>query len=115
MDPDAREARHYVLVEDWVNSGPPIAAAAAGQVFERFYGEDEPGRGRWRVGGVTVDPASLPCPVLNIVSMTDRIVPPEAAPDAGTRVDLAAGHVGMMVGGRARALLHDPLADWLLA
>lgn len=115
LDPAAREARHYVLVEDWVNSGPPIGFAAAAHIFERLYRADEPGRGAWTIDGVRVDPAALPCPVLNIVSATDRIVPAAAAPDAGERIDLAAGHVGMMVGGRARGLLYEPLTRWLLA
>lgn len=115
LDPAAREARHYVLVEDWVNSGPPIGVAAAAHVFERLYRDDEPGRGAWAIDGVRIDPAALPCPVLNIVSATDRIVPAAAAPRAGERVDLAAGHVGMMVGGRARELLYEPLTRWLLA
>jgi polyhydroxyalkanoate synthase len=113
MDPTAREARHYVLVEDWVNSGPPIPFPAAAQIFERFYGEDEPGAGRWRIGGRPVDPAALPCPVLNVISLIDRIVPAAAAPHAGDRLELDAGHVGMMVGGRARALLYEPTVRWL--
>ena len=115
LDPAAREAARYVLVEDWVNSGPPIGIGAAADIFERFYRDDEPGRGAWAVGGRAVDPAALPCPVLNIVSATDRIVPAAAAPTVGERHDLAAGHVGMMVGGRARELLYEPLARWLAA
>ena len=115
LDPHAREARHYVLVEDWVNSGPPIGFAAAAHIFERFYRDDEPGRDRWFVDGRAVDPGALPCPVLNIVSTMDRIVPAEAAPIAGKRIDIAAGHVGMMVGGRALELLYEPLTRWLLA
>lgn len=115
MDPASRDARHYVLVEDWVNSGPPIGVAAARDLFERFYRDDDPGRGQWRVGGVPVDPAALPCPLLNLVSTRDRLVPVEAAAAAGERVEVAAGHVGMMVGSKARALLHAPLAAWLKA
>ena len=114
LDPQAREARHYVLVEDWVNSGPPIGVGAAEQIFERLYRDDEPGTGTWTIDGTAIDPAALACRVLNIVSSTDRIVPAAAAaPHAGTRIDIAAGHVGMMVGSRARALLYAPLTAWL--
>ncbi len=113
LDPGAPEARQYVLVEDWVNSGPPIGVGAAEHIFERLYRDDEPGAGAWAIGGTRIDPAALPCPVLNIVSSTDRIVPASAAPDTGTRIDVAAGHVGMMVGGRARELLYGPLTGWL--
>ncbi len=111
--PAAREARHYVLVEDWVNSGPPIGVGAAQHIFERLYAADEPGHGTWTIDGQTIAPATLACPVLNIVSTTDRIVPAEAAPIAGMRIDVAAGHVGMMVGSRARELLYAPLTEWL--
>ena len=113
LDPAAREAAHYVLVEDWVNGGPPIGVGAAADIFARFYGEDEPGRGAWQVGGQAIDPGALACPVLNIVSSVDRIVPALAAPTVGERRDLPAGHVGMMVGGRARELLYEPLTAWL--
>ncbi len=113
LDPGAREARHYVLVEDWVNSGPPIGIGAAEHIFERLYAADESGRGAWIIDGRVIDPATLPCTVLNIVSTTDRIVPAAAAPSAGTRIDVAAGHVGMMVGSRARELLYAPLTRWL--
>ncbi len=114
MEPASRAARHYVLVEDWVNSGPPIGAAAARDLFERFYRDDEPGRGLWAVGdGGPVRPGALACQVLNIVSTRDRLVPEAAAPEAGERWTLDAGHVGMMVGSRARDLLHRPLAAWL--
>jgi polyhydroxyalkanoate synthase len=60
-----------------------------------------------------VDPAALACPLLDIVSTTDRIVPAASATGAGERVTLAQGHVGMVVGGRARASLWQTLAEWL--
>lgn len=113
MDPACRAARHYVLVEDWVNSGPPIGVAAARDLFERFYRDDEPGRGQWQLGTARVVPAALGCPILNLVATRDRLVPEAAAADAGERVRVDAGHVGMMVGSRARALLHEPVARWL--
>lgn len=113
MDPAGRDACHYVEVEDWVNSGPPIGFAAARDLFERFYRDDEPGRGRWQIGGAIVRPDALPCPILNLVSTRDRLVPADAAPRAGTRINIDAGHVGMMVGSRATSLLHAPLAQWL--
>ena len=107
------EARTFVRLEDWANDGPPVPEAAAREMFEGFFDRDEPGRGAWRVGGEIVDPAALACPLLNIVSTTDRIVPAASAPRAGERLDLALGHVGMIVGSRARAALWEPLAAWL--
>ena len=52
-------------------------------------------------------------PVLNIVSTSDRIVPAATALRAGERLELAQGHVGMVVGSKAKEKLWEPLADWL--
>lgn len=113
MEPGSAEARSFVALEDWANDGPPISAAAARDLFEGFLGADRPGRGEWRVGGASIDPAALPCPLLEIVSTNDRIVPAATAAGAGDGMELALGHVGMIVGSRARAALWQPLDRWL--
>ena len=107
---DSEAARAFVALEDWANDGPPLSLPAARQCFADFYGADTPGSGGWRG-----DARRLRCPVLNLVSTRDRIVPAAAAPGIGERVDIDAGHVGMIVGSRARALVWEPLRDWLKA
>lgn len=106
-------AEAFVALEDWANDGPPLTAPAARELMEDFYITDLPGTCGWRVGGEIIDPATLEIPVLNIVSTTDRIVPQASAMAAGERLDLALGHVGMVVGSRARDALWAPLAAWL--
>ncbi len=113
FEPGSAEARAFVALEDWANDGPPIAEAAARELFEDLFGADLPGRGGWIVGGRPVDPLSLSCPVLEIVSITDRIVPHATAAGAGERIALTQGHVGMVVGSRAREVLWEPLSAWL--
>ena len=53
------------------------------------------------------------CPVLDIVSTTDRIVPAATAVRVGERLELGLGHVGMVVGSRAPQTLWEALAGWL--
>lgn len=106
-------ARAFVILEDWANDGPPLAFGAARELVEDMFGGDVTGGGRWRVAGASVDPAALPCPVLDIVSTTDRIVPEASAARAGEVRTLGLGHVGMVVGGRAKQSLWEPLAEWL--
>ena len=113
MAPGSPEAETFVTLEDWANDGPPLPEAAAREMFETFLGGDAPGAGRWRVCGETIDPRALPCPLLNLVSTTDRIVPQASAIRAGERIDLEQGHVGMVVGSAARAALWEPLDAWL--
>ncbi len=112
-DLEGEEARNFVALEDWANDGPPLAVAAARELFEDLFGRDLPGTGAWRVAGEAIDPAALALPVLEIVSTTDRIVPAASAANVGERLELGQGHVGMIVGRRAREVLWEPLAAWL--
>jgi polyhydroxyalkanoate synthase len=107
----------FVAVEDWANEGAPLTLAAGRELVEAMFLHDATGAGRWHVGDRAIDPGALACPVLDIVSTTDRIVPAASAvgpliPHART-ITLAQGHVGMMIGGRAREALWRPLAEWL--
>jgi polyhydroxyalkanoate synthase subunit PhaC len=110
----------FVTLEDWANDGPPVPLAAAHELFEDLFAADASGRGAWPLNGRRIDPASLPCPILDIVSTRDRIVPAASALSAAgprpprlSRIELDLGHVGMMVGSRAEAALWRPLAGWL--
>ncbi|HEX8365262.1 MAG TPA: alpha/beta fold hydrolase [Allosphingosinicella sp.] len=111
---DGAQAEAFVTLEDWANDGPPLAAAAARELFEDFFAEDRPSRGTWRIASEPANPAALPCPVLDIVSTVDRIVPAASAAATGERMELGLGHVGMVVGGKARQALWEPLERWLL-
>ncbi|WP_404713618.1 alpha/beta hydrolase [Sphingomonas sp. MMS24-J13] len=110
---DDAAARAFVRLEDWANDGAPLTRGAARELMLDLYLDDRTGTGRWQVGGRTIDPISLPMPILEIASTSDRIVPAASAPGVGERIDLSLGHVGMIVGGRARAALWEPLARWL--
>ena len=111
--PEGEAAAMFVAMEDWANAGAPLTYAAGAEMFERFLAHDVPGRGAWKVAGVRVDPLALPCPAVEFVSLNDRIVPATTAIGLPDRRDLGAGHVGMVVGSRAREQLWEPLAAWL--
>ena len=113
MIPDGAAARSFVRLEDWANTGAPLPHAAAQSLFADCIAEDRPGSGRWRVGEALVDPMTIDCPAIEFVSLTDRIVPAATAIGLSERRDLALGHVGMIVGGRARSALWEPLANWI--
>jgi polyhydroxyalkanoate synthase len=113
LDPESAAAHAFVILEDWANDGPPLTCGAARELLVDFFGADMPGSGRWQVGGRAIDTAGPRCPVLDVVSTSDRIVPAATAIGIGNRLTLDLGHVGMVVGGRARAALWEPLARWL--
>ena len=113
LDPAGDAARAFVTLEDWANAGAPLTWAAGRDLFDDLFYADLPGRGRWRVGGAFVDPATIDAPILDIISTCDRIVPAATALGRGTTRLLDAGHVGMVVGRRARDQLWNPLLQWL--
>lgn len=113
LPPDSDAARAFVTLEDWANAGAPLPYAAARALYVDCVAQDRPGRGEWTVAGRTVDPLALACPTVEFVSLTDRIVPADTAIGWRDRRDLSLGHVGMMVGGRARSGLWEPLANWI--
>lgn len=119
MEQGSDRARLFVALEDWLNDGVPLAAPVARACFRNWYGENQPARGVWRVGGEVMRPETLRLPVFLAVPGRDRIVPPESAralaaviPGA-TVLAPAAGHVGMVAGGGAERALWRPLAAWL--
>jgi len=121
LDPKGEEARSFVALEDWINDGVPLALAAARDCVRSWYGDNEPGRGLWRVAGLEVQPRLLRRPALVVIPGRDRIVPPGSAEPLAAQLGPAEvlrpslGHVGMMSAARAPALLWTPIAEWLRA
>jgi len=119
MDMDSPAARRFVLLEDWLNGGPPLTASVAMDTIGGWFGDNRTGLGRWLVGGQVIDPARVACPSFAAIPANDRIVPPGSARALSDRLQDAtvispkAGHIGMVVGGRARQSLWEPLGQWL--
>ncbi len=118
-DPASPGARLFVALEDWLNDGVPLAGPVAEETLQGWYVENSPLRGAWRVAGAPVRPGALACPAWAAIPARDRIVPPASAEALAAAIPgavvhrVAAGHIGMAVGGRARDGLWRPLADWL--
>ena len=122
MDQQSEHAREFVLLEDWLNDGAPLAGPTARECLIGWYGDNLPGTNKWVVGGRRIVPSKIAVPSLVMIPSGDRIVPPLSAaalaePRRGlkraTRIDLPLGHIGMVVSGRARDLCWAPLIDWL--
>ena len=111
----------FVALEDWINDGVPLGIGVARDCAYSWYGENDPGRGRWRVDGRKVDPKRLQRPSLLVLPSRDSIVPPKSAEPladalgASTVLRPPLGHIGMMSAASAPAMLWNPIADWLRA
>jgi polyhydroxyalkanoate synthase len=119
LDAASRKARDFVALEDWLNDGVPLVGSVARECLLGWYVENTPAEGRWRVDGKPVAADRVRLPALVVIPQNDHIVPPGSAraladvmPGARSLV-LPAGHIGMVAGSRARAMLYAPLARWL--
>jgi polyhydroxyalkanoate synthase len=110
LDAGSPDAQRFVTLEDWANEGEPLPLPAARELIEDFFGSDLPGKGEWQISGRRMTDA-LDVPLVNFTSSHDRITP-DASAAHGDRKEIAAGHVGMVVGS-ARSRLHDGLAAFL--
>ena len=120
INPGSPRAAMFVALEDWLNDGVPLAGRVARETLFGWYVENAPAQGAWRIGGRPVLPTEVSAQSLVVIPEQDYIVPPnsaaplgEALPGAETRV-VRAGHIGMVVGARAKTALYDPLSDWLV-
>ncbi len=116
---DSARARQFVALEDWLNDGVPLVAGVARDCLSRWYGDNAPTEGTWRIAGLPVRPSDLRLPTFVAVPARDRIVPPESARPLATLIpgahlhEPSAGHIGMVAGTRAESALWQPLLDWL--
>lgn len=121
MKPEGKEARSFILLEDWLNDGVPLAGPVAIECLEDWYVNNAPMKGTWQSGGTPLDPGCLEIPALVVIPDHDTIVPPASAaplaellPDV-TLIKANAGHIGMVAGSRAQATLYAPLSTWIAA
>lgn len=117
----APEVRRFVLLEDWLNGGPPLAAPAAREALIDWHLENRTMTGRWRLSGRAIRAREIDVPTLVAAARRDRITPVSAASALARTIPGArlvtpdSGHVGMITGRDAMAQLWRPLADFLLA
>jgi len=121
MDPSSEAAEFFVALETWVNTGAPLPRRVADEAMVGWYRDNTTGREEWYVDGAPVRLEDVTCPVWIAAPEEDRLVPQESAysmlkglPHA-TVYDPGAGHIGMMVGSKARTGLWEPLLKWLEA
>jgi poly(3-hydroxyalkanoate) synthetase len=119
MDPASPDALDFVALEDWLNDGVALTGPVGRDCLIGWYAENLPGRDLWRIGGSAIIPEEIDLPSLVAVPPRDHIVPPQSARPLAERLprarllEPAAGHIGMVIGHRARTELWDPLDTWL--
>ena len=119
-DPASREAERFVMSEDWLNDGVPLAAPVARECLREWYGENRPGKILWRAAGELIDPRIVDCPAYIIAPGKDQLVPPESSRPLARLIrgavlhEPALGHIGLLASHAAPQEVWTPLGRWLL-
>ncbi|MDD3182058.1 MAG: hypothetical protein PHD48_04555 [Alphaproteobacteria bacterium] len=113
------EARRFVLTEDWLNNGVPLALPVARESLHDWYEKNLTEKLQWSVAGHLIDPRQVSVPTYVMIPTKDRIVPPECAlplaeliPNAEIHQPVI-GHIGLMTGDDAPQKVWKPYAVWL--
>jgi polyhydroxyalkanoate synthase len=111
----------YFAMERWINDNIPVAGETFREFVKKLYQANELVEGRFHLGTRRVDLARITCPVLLLTARNDHLVPPAStegirrglgATDVAS-VTIDAGHVGLVVGGKAQGTLWPAATRWL--
>ena len=120
MDQTSDEAKRFVVLEDWLNDGVPLAGPVARECLFDWYLDNTPYQTLWRIEDRPVAPENISCPTLAVIPQRDRIVPPKSAEALAARIpnatiqSVALGHIGMIASGRAAQEVYQPVSDWIM-
>ncbi|HXT95662.1 MAG TPA: alpha/beta fold hydrolase [Polyangia bacterium] len=120
MDNPRVMTNHFAL-ESWINDNIPVA----GETFRRFvkglYQENLLVKGLFELAGERVDLGRITAPLLLLTAKNDHLVAPSSTegirPHVGARdvqsMEIEAGHVGLVVSGKAHQSFWPAATRWL--
>jgi polyhydroxyalkanoate synthase len=118
---DPRSVASTFALERWLNDNIPVAGEIFRQFVKQLYQRNELVKGELTIGGRRVDLRRLRSPLLLLTARNDHLVPPEATegirPYVGspevTSMGSSAGHVGLVVGGKAHERFWPDATRWV--
>ena len=123
IDAASDEAKlvNFLRMERWLADRPHQPGQFSRQWLKDLYQENRLVRDEFVLDGETVHLSDITCPVLNIYTETDHIIPPEMSEalkgrvgsEDFTEVVLKGGHIGIFVSARALDQLSRTIVDWL--
>ena len=120
-DPNARSA--FLALDEWASDNIPFPAEAYRRYIRELYQGNALVAGTHVANNRPVHLGRIQCPTLVITASRDAICPPLAATalldHVGSRdtatIEVPGGHVGAVVGSRAKGEMYPRLIEWGLA
>ena len=110
-------------MERWINDNIPVAGETFRVFVKELYQGDKLVRGELALGARRLDLLHVTCPLLLLTAAKDHLVPPTSTegirPHVGSAdvesMTIDAGHVGLVVSGKAQKQLWPTATAWLAA
>jgi polyhydroxyalkanoate synthase len=118
---DAKFVSNYFAMESWVNDNIPVAGETFREFVKSLYQRNELVKGEFSIGGMRIDLGRITCPLLVLTADKDHLVAPSSTQGIVSRVQsrdvesmsIDAGHVGLVVGGKAHRSFWPKATSWL--
>jgi polyhydroxyalkanoate synthase len=118
---DARFIGNFFAMERWLNDNIPMAGETFREFVKKLYQRNELVRGEMKLGGQLVSLARIDCPTLLLTAKHDHLVAPDSTLALRAHVSsrnvlemmIDAGHVGLVVSGKAHHTLWPEATRWL--
>ena len=118
---DHAKLLNFLRMERWLADRPHQPGEVSRQWLKDLYQDNKLIKGEFVLDGRTVRLQDITCPVLNIYTETDHIIPPEMSKalrgrvgsEDFTEVVLKGGHIGIFVSARSLDQLSGTIVDWL--
>jgi polyhydroxyalkanoate synthase len=118
---DGRFLASYFAMETWVNDNIPVAGATFREFVHKLYQNNELVRGEFELGQQRIELEQIRCPLLLLTADRDHLVVPASTLGirrcVGSRevdeLGIDAGHVGLVVSGKAHRTLWPAATRWL--
>ena len=116
-----RSVSNYFALESWINDNIPVAGETFREFVKSLYQSNLLVKGEFWLGGRRVDLGRITCPLLLLTAKNDHLVAPASTegirPHVGTRdipsMEIGAGHVGLVVSGKAHQTFWPAATRWL--
>jgi polyhydroxyalkanoate synthase len=118
---DPRFVTNYFAMESWVNDNIPVAGETFRTFVKHLYQQNELVKGEFHLGDRRIDLGRITCPLLVLTAVNDHLVAPASTvgilPHVRSRdvesMSIDAGHVGLVVGGKAHKAFWPKATGWL--
>jgi len=112
---------NYFALERWVNDNIAVAGETFRAFVKQLYQQNQLVRGQMMLHGMRVDLSRVACPLLLLTARHDHLVAPASTegirPHVSSRdiqsITVEAGHVGLVVSGKAQKCVWPQATQWL--